>query len=151
MFCSISCSKKHSNPMSNPAIRMKMKQKLREIKHCPIRRGGNGRLLSIPVLALLHALGEGWEAEYAVPTKKRKGIGYPTCYKLDLANAEKKIGIEVNGSSHSTIERKDQDLKKIALLREFGWKIFVVSNSKALELYSTFESPDTLLTLLMES
>lgn len=150
-YCSISCAKKHKNPMSNHQSRLKMKARLREIKHKPIKRGGNGGLLSLPQLALLHALGEGWESEYPVPLGKPRQPGLPTCYKLDLANPERKIGIEVDGGSHATIERREQDARKASILSALGWCVYRVSNQKALELFSTFKSVDTLLTSLAGS
>jgi hypothetical protein len=148
-FCSRSCSKKAENPMSKNQARIKMRETLRRIRHRPIRQGGNGRLLPIPQLALLHALGEGWESEVAIPTRIPKGNGYPTCYKLDIANAKMKIGIELDGETHAG-EKIAIDRKKIDLLATFGWTVYRVKNSQAMKLYSTFESADTLLTLLKE-
>jgi hypothetical protein len=149
-FCTRSCAMKVENPMSNHQIKKKMIAKLREIKHKPIKRGGNGQLLPLPQLALLHALGEGWESEVAVATKLRStGLGYPTCYKIDIAHKEKKIGIEIDGVSHGTLERQAADLKKTEFLVSQGWSIYRLSNKRALHLYSTFTSVDTLLTSLM--
>jgi hypothetical protein len=129
---------------------MKMRARLKEINHKPIKRGGNGRLLPLAQLALLHALGEGWEAEVVVPTKMRQlGIGYPTCYKIDIANQQMMVAIEVDGGSHTTLKRRAQDKKKSEFLISQGWSIYRVSNEKALFLYSTFKSVDTLLTSLM--
>lgn len=150
--CSISCSKRLANPMSKEEVRRKLRAKLREIRHKPIKRGGNGQLLPLPQLALLHALGEGWESEYPVATKMRHlKTGYPTCYKLDLACPEKKIGIELDGGSHCSLERQAQDLKKTEFFISQGWSIYRVSNERALSLYSTFTSRDTLLILLKGS
>ncbi len=150
-FCSISCARKKRNPMSKPESREKMRQALRRIGHAPKNRGGNGRPLPVSQLALLYALGQGWIAEHAVATKQPRGSGYPTNYKIDIANPEKMIGIEIDGGSHCTIERQEQDAKKRHLLSSQGWSIYHVSNQRALELYSTFTSADTLLTSLMES
>lgn len=145
--CSLSCSKKHANPMSNNQSRQRMRAKLREIKHRPIRRGGNGRPLSLPQLALLHVLGEGWESEVAVPTGGRNN-GHPTHYKIDIANTAEKLAIELDGGSHSSDERREQDARKSAFLIGLGWRVFRVPNDEALRLYSTFESVATLLTSL---
>jgi hypothetical protein len=151
LCCSQSCAKKLKNPMSNSASILKMKAKLKEIRHRPIKRGGNGQLLPLPQLALLHALGEGWEAEFPVATKMRHlKTGMPTCYKIDLANKEKMIAIEVDGTSHCPILVKSRDVKKTDFLVSQGWSVYRVSNAKALELYTTFKSQDTLLTLLTE-
>lgn len=146
--CSQSCAKKMKNPMSNNQARLKMKARLREIKHKPIKRGGNGQLFPLSQLALLHALGEGWEAEVVVPVGMGKGNGYPTCYKIDIANAERRIAIEVDGGSHCAIERREQDARKTDFLVSLGWSVFRVSKEEALRLYSTFTSVDILLTSL---
>jgi hypothetical protein len=136
--------------MRNPESRAKMTATLKRIKHQPIRRGGNGRLLPLPQLALLHALGQGWESEYPVLTKMRHlKTGYPTCYKLDIANVDRKIGIELDGGSHCSLARKAQDFKKTEFLVSQGWSVYRVSNERALHLYSTFTSVDILLILLM--
>lgn len=146
--CSKSCAKKIKNPMSNHQSRLKMRATLKRIRHQPIRRGGNGRLLPLPQLALLHALGEGWEAEYVVKTGKLPG--YPHFYSLDLAHAEWKICLELDGGSHGSLEKQELDRKKVAFLASIDWSVFRVSNERALYLYSTFESVGTLLTSLMD-
>jgi hypothetical protein len=139
--------------MSNRQTVLKVRAKLREIRHKPIKRGGNGQLLPLPQLALLHALGEGWESEVAVPTlvKRTLGCGFPTNYKIDLANKEKLVGIEVDGPSHDSPKARELFQKKKSHLSSLGWSLYRVSNERALQLYSTFTSADTLLTLLMES
>jgi len=58
------------------------------------------------------------------------------------------IAIEVDGFSHCTTKRQEQDVKKQTVLKELGWSVYRVSNEEAIELYSTFESVDTLLILL---
>jgi len=151
IYCSISCKAKHNNPMSAAENRRKMRDTLLRIKHAPITRGGNGRLLPLPQLALLHALGEGWRAELAVITGAghRNGV-YPNCYKLDIGNEETKIGIELDGGTHCG-KRLLEDQKKDDLLKSLGWKVLRITNERALYLYSTYTSVATLLTSLMES
>jgi len=75
--------------------------------------------------------------------------GYPPCYKVDLANVGKKIAFELDGRSHNTLKNREADAKKMACLAERGWSVYRVSNEKALALYSTFTSVDTLLISLM--
>jgi hypothetical protein len=150
-FCSVKCAKKSSPTVLSAQARKKMSDRLKEIKHKPIRRGGNGQLLPLPQLALLHALGDGWQAEVAIKTNAGHLNGvYPNAYKVDIGNREKMLAIELDGASHSTIERQEQDRKKVAMLVSLGWSVFRVSNEKALSLYSTFKSVDTLLTSLAE-
>lgn len=124
-----------------------MRESLRRIKHRPIQRGGNGRPLSLPQLALLHVLGEGWESEVVIPTGGR-GHGHPTHYKIDIANREQLLAIELDGGSHSSADRREQDSRKDEFLEGLGWRVFRVPNEEALRLYSTFESADTLRTSL---
>src|SRR5215831_18390525 len=149
IFCSISCAKKQTNPMSNLATRRKLSNTLKRIGHKPTTQGGNGRSLTAPQTALLAFLGNGWQTEYAVPTG-RKGNGIASNYKLDLANVERKIGIEVDGQSHFG-RRKLLDQKKDAFLATLGWKVYRVKNENVLRLCSTCTSADTLLTLLTVS
>lgn len=150
-FCSVKCAKRSSPTVMSAAVRNQISKRLKEIKHKPIQRGGNGRLLPLPQLALLHALGDGWEAELPIKTKAGHLNGvYPNAYKVDIGNREKMIAIELDGYSHGTLERKEKDRKKTDFLVNLGWSVFRVSNEKALSLYSTFKSVDTLLTSLME-
>lgn len=70
-----------------------------------------------PQAFLMALLPPGWKAEFALSLGKRKA-GYPTCYKLDLANSEMQVCIEVDGFSHGA--RKDQDEKKTAAVESLG-------------------------------
>jgi hypothetical protein len=149
-FCSISCSKIAENAMQIEGVREKMSRTLRSIGHRPTIRGGNGTGLTAPQSMVMEILGSGWLAEFAVPTKMKRGAGYPTCYKLDIANPSLMTGIELEGQTHYGI-RADQDAKKDALLAGFGWRVYRVSNAKAIHACSICKSPDTLLTLLTAS
>src|SRR5437870_779102 len=107
------------NPMSDPAVRLKVSQILREMKHKPSVRGGNGTGLTKPQSILL-ALLAGWTAEFPLSLGRRRA-GYPTHYKLDLANPEKKLCIEVDGACH--YGRKEKDAKKDAILVSLGLRV----------------------------
>ena len=94
--------------------------------------------------------GMGWIAEHPIKTYAGHLNGiYPNAYKVDIANLEKMIAIELDGGTHSSIERQNQDKKKDQCLAALGWSVYRVSNQKALNLYSTFKSVDTLLISLM--
>lgn len=93
-------------------------------------RGGNGREMPVPQQALLDALGEGWTAEYAIPTKMPRNSGYPTCYKADIANLQYKMVVEVDGSTHRDINRDD---KKDSLLNALGWTVIHIPNLDAVK------------------
>jgi hypothetical protein len=118
------------NPTADPDVRLKISQTLKNMRWKPIKQGGNGTPLPIPQSKLLKLLGKMWYSEYAVPLGKRK-IGYPTCYKIDIAYPEKMIGIEVDGYSHCS--RKELDKKKTQKLNSLGWKILRFSNKEIME------------------
>jgi len=63
-----------------------------------------------------------------VPTRQPRGSGYPTCYKLDMANRDLRVGVEVDGMSHCSLERQAQDRKKEELLQSLGWSVLRFSN-----------------------
>src|SRR6266487_4994410 len=99
-----------NNPMHRGDARERMRATLREIGHRPPVRKGNGLGPSEPQRQLATALG--WPMEVAVRTGMPRGSGYPTCYKLDIADPTSKVGIEVDGASHGLLARKAQDAKK---------------------------------------
>lgn len=108
------------NPTSDPKVRAKISRRLQEMNHGPSVRGGNGRGLTREQRLLADALGDSWQAEFALSLGRRKA-GYPTHYKLDIANFSLKIAIDVDGNSHHS--RRSQDAKKDAMLVSLGWKV----------------------------
>ena len=121
---------KARNPMRMASARDKMKRSLALIDRKPSVRGGNGKPLPLPQAALALALG--WPTEVAVPTREPRGSAYPTNYKIDIANEAMKIGVEVDGMSHSALSRKAQDAKKDAFLAGLGWSILRFSNREVM-------------------
>ncbi|MBZ0292499.1 MAG: endonuclease domain-containing protein, partial [Anaerolineae bacterium] len=107
-------------PMSSPKTRARVSSRLKTMNHKPSVRGGNGTGMTEPQSKLLAVLGSNWQAEYSLSLGKRQA-GYPTHYKLDLANVALKVCIEVDGHSHRS--RKTQDAKKDQKLRSMGWKV----------------------------
>jgi very-short-patch-repair endonuclease len=75
--------------------------------------------------------------------------GWPTHYKLDLANPETHLAIEIDGHCHDAITRQEQDRRKMAFLAERGWCVLRITNERALWLSTTCTSPDILRTSLM--
>ena len=125
---------KEHNPMSNPDVRENVSRILHEIGHKPKVRGGNGKGMTEPQRLMTEALKEFIpQTEYAVQTKIPRGNGYPTCYKLDIAIPEIKLGIEVDGNSHCLIERQEQDKKKDELLSTLGWTVLRFRNKQVTE------------------
>lgn len=149
-YCSIRCAKLHFNPVGTPEVRKKLSDGHKAKGYFPKVRGGNGRPLPPVVANMLAILGDGWEPEVAIPTKKPrvKGGGYPTCYKLDIGNLGLRIGIECDGNSHTMYGRKAADAKKDLLLSGLGWKVIRIRNELAAELCTTCKSAGTLLTSL---
>lgn len=143
--CSPSCAKKYRNPMHSRDSRQKMSETLRKIGHRPKNIGGNGRELTVHQREMLTALGPDWVAEYAIKTKAGHRNGkYPNHYKADLANPKEMIVVELDGNSHCSLERQEQDRKKDNLLTKLGWSVFRVRNEDAEKLYTTYRSADIL-------
>jgi len=119
---------KAKNPMAMPGVREQVKTSLRAMGWKPTVRKGNGTGPTVYQALLASALG--WEMEIAVKTKKPRGSGYPTSYKLDIANEVLLIGVEVDGFSHQALSRQAQDIKKDALLRLLGWTVLRFTNKQ---------------------
>lgn len=119
-----------TNGMHQKETRELVSRRLKEIGHCPIERGGNGRGPTLPERMLSNALG--WKTNIIVNTHGGRAFGYPTHYKIDVGNESKKIGIEIDGSSHTSLERKSQDIKKTEWLTRNGWKILRFTNQQVI-------------------
>jgi very-short-patch-repair endonuclease len=76
---------------------------------------------------LLERLGDGWVSQWVVITGGAKN-GLPNHYKIDLANPQAMIAIEVDGKSHD--HRKEQDARKDAFLRDKGWNVVRFTNQE---------------------
>lgn len=102
-------------------------------------KGGNGRGMTLAESTLLHALNsaypEGtWRFSVTVNTGDAPQFGRgdkPSHYKLDIANVEEKIVVEIDGHSHRG--RKGQDHKKETFLRKQGWEVIRVTNREAIQ------------------
>ena len=127
---------KTNNPIWNQEVKNRAMETKKETGFIPFLngdRGGNGRAISAPQLTLLLALGDGWYAEFVVATRLRSsGLGYPTCYKIDIAHPDAKIAIEVDGESHNSNFARARDMKKTTFLDQQGWKVFRFKNAEAL-------------------
>lgn len=121
---------KANNPMSRPEARKRLSNTLRKMKWRPRVRGGNGHGPTPPQQRLADLLE--LETEVVVRTKMPRGSGYPTCYKLDLGDHELRLGIEVDGHSHSALGRREQDAKKDAFLASLGWTVLRFTNAAAM-------------------
>ena len=119
-----------NNPMAHPESLKKMKGTLKRLGHKPAVRGGNGTGLSPAEQVLATATGL---FPYTVPTHTKRGTGYPTHYKLDLADSARMLAIEVDGNSHSLLLRQAQDRKKENFLKYLGWTVLRFTNQQVLE------------------
>ena len=137
LYCSNTCRVLSRNPMEDEGTRASMSSTLRRIGHRPKERGGNGRGLTEPQQRLLGALPEGWVAEHVCPTGARIKGGPPTHYKIDVAQPEVKIAVEIDGFSHTTHSRKAADRRKDRWLSDHGWLVFRFSNQEVLSLTSS--------------
>ncbi len=126
---------KKRNPMRRADVRARVSLTLRAIGHKPKVRGGNGKGPTVCERALSRALG--WPTSVVIRTGKKRGSGYPGCYKVDLGNLALKVAIEVDGSSHCALERKRQDRKKEKLLHGLGWKVLRFTNEQVNDSLST--------------
>ena len=57
----------------------------------------------------------------------------PTHYKIDVGNTELKVAVEIDGGSHSSLARQEQDRKKDAFLRSIGWTVLRFSNAEVMD------------------
>lgn len=110
------------NPTSRLDVREKLSRKLRDIGHKPCVHGGNGRGPTEAQQAMASVLDSSWVVEYALSLGPRQA-GYPTHYKLDLANLAMRVAIEVDGRSHYSEVKKAQDEKKAEKLASLGWDV----------------------------
>ncbi len=117
-----------NNPFRDPRTSAKAQAVLREQGYRHLN-GGNGRGASVPQKLLASRLG--WPMEHAVSTKPRPP-GYPTHYKIDIAEPTLKIAIEVDGWSHLIKSIKVKDAKKDRFLRRRGWKVLRFTNQTVL-------------------
>lgn len=117
-----------TNGMHRPEIRALVSTKLRAMGWKPQVQGGNGRGPTPQQLLLASALG--WSIEHVVLTGMPRGSPYPSCYKLDVACPELKVGIEIDGLSHHALERKRQDRKKDDFLTGLGWIVLRFRNAE---------------------
>lgn len=125
-----------NNPTKNPVTRAKISKKLRDVGHRPHTLGGNGRELPVPQKMLLDALGEGWVAELPIRTcvnYANNPLRLPSNYKVDIANLQLLIAVEVDGYTHYGIVAAEQDKKKDACLIGLGWIVLRFSNKIVLK------------------
>ena len=106
---------------------IKTKCKNGTFRQPPKKQGGNGRILPLPVRILNEKLR--WKTTYIVRTGLK--TPYPYHYKLEIANEEKKICIEVDGPCNYS--RKEESKRKQDFLESLEWKVLRFKNKEILE------------------
>lgn len=98
--------------------------------------------MTAPQQKLFALLRGGWTPEGVVSVMERGGKrgGYPTHYKVDLLHPELKIAVEIDGASHASLKRREQDRKKDSYLRKCGWRVLRLLNADVEYLCTTYGS-----------
>lgn len=117
---------RENNPMHHPEVRARVSRSLRRLHHHPPVQGGNGRPAPLAQQILAEALG--WPMEVVIRTGPPASAGLPTHFKLDVACMEKKQAVEVDGPSHNSPLRREQDARKEAFLHSLGWTVWRFTN-----------------------
>jgi hypothetical protein len=118
------------NPFLNDAVRAKARDTLVADGYSMLN-GGNGTGLTVPQRMLADRLG--WPTEFIVRTKMPPGSGYPSHYKVDIADPTSLVGVEVDGHSHALVRRAALDVKKDEFLESLGWLVIRVTNREVME------------------
>jgi hypothetical protein len=129
------------------AHRAKLSAAAKALGHKPILRKGNGTGMTPAELLIFEVLPAGWVWNYPVALGGRQP-GFPTNYKLDFAWPHLKVGLEVDGGSHTSLVRQQQDRKKETKLAQLGWKVFRIANAQTVKLSTTLKLKEHLTTLL---
>lgn len=129
------------------ANRKQISDTLKARGHKPLVRGGNGAGMTKHEALVAPHLTEAWAWNYPVALGEQRP-GYPSNYKLDFADPERKVGLEVDGGTHTSYLGKQRDKKKMDRLAELGWKVFRITNTEAARLSTTSMLKEHLTTLL---
>lgn len=113
--------------MRHEDVRHKVSQTMKERGCCPTVRGGNGHGMTGPERRLSDATG-------LFPHVIAVGRidGYPSNYKLDLANPQIRLAVEIDGGSHGTLKVQDADARKTDYLESHGWTVLRFTNAEVL-------------------
>lgn len=119
-----------NNPFKNPQTNRKAQIALREKTGYRHLNGGNGRGLTVPQRLLAERLG--WPTEYVISLGARRS-GYPSHYKIDVAEPLLMVAIEIDGEGHKARIIAQADQRKTAFLESVGWTVLRFSNQEILE------------------
>lgn len=123
----ISEALKRSMKHFNRALEMQGKSRPKEVCEkisATRRKRGLGWITGDVNERLRVRLGPGWESEVYINTPGT-GRGM-TQFRVDLANWEEKIVIEIDGKSHMDTAQKERDRRRDLALTSAGWKVIRV-------------------------
>ena len=119
-----------ANPMKDLAVRAKVSRTLQAMGHGPSVRKGNGTGLTECEQLLADQTGF-TPLAVGVPTWLRRELSVaPKNYKIDLAHAKSMLAVEIDGMSHRTTKRQEQDARKDMILARLGWRVVRVTNEE---------------------
>jgi hypothetical protein len=119
------------NPFKNPSVSSRGTATNRE-HGFPTLNGGNGTGLTKAQHLLSQKLN--WPTEVVVVTDAlARESGSPWSYKVDIANPETLIAIEVDGETHRTLKVRERDCRKTAFLERTGWMVYRFTNRQVIE------------------
>lgn len=125
--------KRFEDPAERAASRERALQMIQDGKVIPYggRAHGNGATPTESEAEMLRRLrSHGFTGNYVLMTGVPRGNGYPTAYKIDLANEAAKVAVEIDGSSHGGAARREADAKKTSFLESKGWRVLRFRLSK---------------------
>jgi len=122
------------NPAKRPEVRAKIRKGWDHEVRLPYGRGaggkGRGKTTSEKeAWRILEPLR--FVSEHRVLTGSKKGGGRATWYSLDFAQPNRKLAVEVDGSSHQN--RAEVDERKDAFLVAHGWTVLRIPADLVLE------------------
>lgn len=123
----VSARMKKKNPMWLKGVKKKMIESMRGKTF--LSRGGNGQLTKQQ--KALHSA-TGLVMEYPILTARAKGVfaSLPNAYKVDLADQDLKLAIEIDGKTHKLKLWKFLDSRKTQVLNTLGWTVLRFTNEE---------------------
>ena len=122
------------NPMHNPETREKVSTTLQAMGHRPPVKGGNGQPEPLPQRMLRERLGPAWKTvRVGLSAEVRARFGTEARhYEVDIANPDRRLGVEVDGVNHRARRVRERDKRKDEILAFLGWKIIRMTNDAIL-------------------
>lgn len=88
-----------------------------------------------------------WVKELIIPGKFVNPLGWKASYmRIDIANPELKIAVEVDGNSHKLKKNQINDRLKDKILNELGWNVLRFKNEEVFDnVYKCLEEIECLM------